>query len=127
MTTGRINQVAAVRADRPRVAGRRRDNVTRRTSVLACFFHRQRVRDNQLTGRPTAWLFGPGSMAAADFAARVPSPRCGVGIHKTIELLKKLTDSDRRHRASVPWNVACRTCVSSTSVSAGRLQQIAFR
>jgi hypothetical protein len=82
--------------------------------------------DNQLTGhqRPGFW---PGSVAAADFAVRVPDPLYGVGIHKTVELLKKLTDSDLRRRASGPWKVACRTRVSSTTVSAGRLQQIAFR
>jgi hypothetical protein len=83
MTTGRINQVAAMRAPMP-IGGHRRaiDEITK-LDRLACFHS----RPTETTRRASFGRTSARTVQTHVSSVRIPSTRCGVGICKTVECL----------------------------------------
>ena len=84
MTTGRINQVAAMRAPTP-IGGRRRaiDEITK-LDRLACFhsFIHGQTDDNRIRAKRRRE-----AAQTHAFSVRLSSTRCGVEMSKTVECL----------------------------------------
>jgi hypothetical protein len=86
MTTGRINQVAAMRAPAPIVGHRRAiDEITKHDRLAWSHTDRQPTKGATIRASATRISASETSERTHEFSVRLPSTRCGVGMCKTVE------------------------------------------